>query len=364
MAIELEDGTIIRSLPEEVSHLGEQQEETQIQLDNLEARVTAALAGVLHYKGSVATYSDLPNDAAVGDVYNVIDTGEDYAWTGSEWDLLGSIVDLSQLVDLISTQTITGVKTFSNGLNVGTKTEFREAGNQFTIKVNTSSFNFSHAASSFESTGKSLGRATSKWSDLYLSGTAYIADGINKNSSGYKLVFPDTNAFTADSELLDTASDQTIAGVKTFTNVNISSIRNSSGAERIEVAANVGIMNADLLTNTNNAYDLGRNGVAWRDLYLSRNIIYSVNTSISYNSSNKTLMLTGENGIILNTSNNPIQFNRSISYSSDNTKDIGTATVRTRNIYLAGNLSDGTNSVTVADLAALITYAKGQGWIS
>ena len=46
------------------------------------------------------------------------------------------------------------------------------------------------------------------------------------------------------------------------------------------------------------------------------------------------------------------------------TKDLGRAANKWGNLYLEGNLSDGTNTATIADLAALITYAKGQGWIS
>lgn len=50
-------------------------------------------------------------------------------------------------------------------------------------------------------------------------------------------------------------------------------------------------------------------------------------------------------------------------YSAGNL-DLGSASYKWKNLYLSGNLTDGTNSVSVADLAALITYAKGQGWIS
>lgn len=49
---------------------------------------------------------------------------------------------------------------------------------------------------------------------------------------------------------------------------------------------------------------------------------------------------------------------------NDNVSDLGVNNKRFKDFYLSGNISDGTNSVTVADLAALITYAKGQGWIS
>lgn len=54
------------------------------------------VSSVFKYKGSVATYEDLPTeDLSIGDVWNVIDTGDNYAWTGTIWDKLGGDVDLS-----------------------------------------------------------------------------------------------------------------------------------------------------------------------------------------------------------------------------------------------------------------------------
>ena len=55
---------------------------------------------VYKYKGSVATYEDLPNDAENGDVYNVEADGKNYAWSEDEeaWDDLGGVVDLSGYV--------------------------------------------------------------------------------------------------------------------------------------------------------------------------------------------------------------------------------------------------------------------------
>lgn len=54
------------------------------------------VASVYKYKGTVATYADLPSsDLTIGDVYNVEDTGDNYAWTGTDWDKLGGNIDLS-----------------------------------------------------------------------------------------------------------------------------------------------------------------------------------------------------------------------------------------------------------------------------
>lgn len=65
--------------------------------------VDAKLASALTYKGSVANYAELPADASVGDVYNVIAAdnehgvkpGDNVAWNGEDWDVLSGTVDLS-----------------------------------------------------------------------------------------------------------------------------------------------------------------------------------------------------------------------------------------------------------------------------
>ncbi len=62
----------------------------------IDDQVSAAVAGLYDYKGSVATYADLPSsDVSAGDVYNVqaayggSPAGTNWAWTGSSWDALG-----------------------------------------------------------------------------------------------------------------------------------------------------------------------------------------------------------------------------------------------------------------------------------
>lgn len=62
-----------------------------------EASNALELLSVLDYKGSVDSEDDLPEEAQVGDVYNVTDTGMNYAWNGSQWDALGSVTTLTSL---------------------------------------------------------------------------------------------------------------------------------------------------------------------------------------------------------------------------------------------------------------------------
>lgn len=58
--------------------------------------ISAAVSSAYTYKGSVATQSALPSSGnKTGDVYDVQDTGMNYAWTGTAWDALGTYVDMS-----------------------------------------------------------------------------------------------------------------------------------------------------------------------------------------------------------------------------------------------------------------------------
>lgn len=61
--------------------------------------VNQAVSSAVIYKGTVASYSNLPTDAEVGHLYNVTDTGKNYVWNGTEWDDQGGTVDLSNYVE-------------------------------------------------------------------------------------------------------------------------------------------------------------------------------------------------------------------------------------------------------------------------
>lgn len=55
------------------------------------------LTNVYKYKGSVAAVSALPASATAGDVYNVEDSGMNYAWDGKKWDALGEIFEIETI---------------------------------------------------------------------------------------------------------------------------------------------------------------------------------------------------------------------------------------------------------------------------
>lgn len=97
-------------------------------------KVTAAqlgLATVYKYKGSVETYADLPtSDQQVGDVWNVetadpdhgIKAGDNVAWDGAQWDILGGNHDLSGYAQLNSVNTFTALNTFRGNIAVSSGT--------------------------------------------------------------------------------------------------------------------------------------------------------------------------------------------------------------------------------------------------
>ena len=69
-------------------------EALQAQIDSLIAKTES----IFHYKGSVPTVNDLPNEAEIGDVYNVEETGSNYAYDGTKWDKLSETIDLTPYI--------------------------------------------------------------------------------------------------------------------------------------------------------------------------------------------------------------------------------------------------------------------------
>lgn len=63
--------------------------------------VNNKLTSVYHFKGSVSSYENLPKRGMeIGDVYNIYDTGANYAWTSEGWDKLSETIDLSGYVSI------------------------------------------------------------------------------------------------------------------------------------------------------------------------------------------------------------------------------------------------------------------------
>ena len=103
-------------------------------------KVTAEQLGlttVYQYKGSVATYANLPTTGQkVGDVWNIetadpdhgIKAGDNVAWDGAQWDTLGGNHDLSGYAQLNSANTFTALNTFRANITVSNGTTAGSSG--------------------------------------------------------------------------------------------------------------------------------------------------------------------------------------------------------------------------------------------
>lgn len=61
--------------------------------------VESKISAVYRFKGSVADYHNLPtSNQKIGDTYNLLDTGANYAWSEDGWDKLSETIDLSEYV--------------------------------------------------------------------------------------------------------------------------------------------------------------------------------------------------------------------------------------------------------------------------
>ena len=315
MAIEV-NGKIYRNLPEQV-------EENANQIEDLKT-LFSTLGTVMVYKGSVATYADLPaDDNKIGDVWNVIDTGSNYAWDGEDWDEIGSTVDLSGLVTLDTDQTITGSKTIINDVyfknSSSTTTPFRiqstndyqmnfTRGTAFIANFHTSNgFKINANFQPYNNNDVDLGTSSLAWKDLYLSGTAYISTLEDASSISFKI----------------------------------------NGTERFKLQG-AEALTGRMYPSISNTFDLGTNSLRYKDLYLSGTAYIS---TIKVDSGTLNINWGTSNSIVLGQYST--RFASDILPVSNAVANIGANTTNYMwtNIYLKGVISDGTNSVAVADLA-------------
>lgn len=172
------------------------------------------VSSVLVYKGSVATVGDLPGTGnKVGDVYNVQETGDNYAWNGSSWDKLAGEVDLSayettanvnsKLEDYLplSGGNITGNLNVANTVDADI---FTAGGtiirNNYIAAIGTSGISrgaiYSGVHSSMQSSLNGADTNTSISEAIYGRDGIVINDIVNAGTN-YKLAFPNVNGTLA-----------------------------------------------------------------------------------------------------------------------------------------------------------------------
>lgn len=99
------------------------------------SEIDGKLVGAMTYKGSVETESELPQDAQVGDMYDVKESGQNFAWNGESWDALGGDVDLSGLLTKDEASTTYATKAeIPTAFDIVTSEEFTSVVDQFAKK--------------------------------------------------------------------------------------------------------------------------------------------------------------------------------------------------------------------------------------
>lgn len=84
------------------------------------------LVNVYKYKGTVANEAALPpSDNTTGDIYNVEDTGMNYAWDGSKWDALGSNTKYSNATTMSDGLMSSADKVKLDGISFASDADFK-----------------------------------------------------------------------------------------------------------------------------------------------------------------------------------------------------------------------------------------------
>jgi len=176
-----------------------------------------------------------------------------------------------------------------------------------------------------------------------------------------------------NANLVHKTGDETVDGVKTFTSYPIAKGMNFYSDASSPSGNFLGIINDNgynakikfsdygfIFTGNSvgalkdNATDLGAASYRWKDLYLNGSINFGDGATISKDSSNR-INLNYNSDAKVKIGSAETTFKNRVGADADNTYDIGRDTVRWKDAYIAGNLSDGTNSIAVANIASLDT---------
>ena len=151
---------------------------------------------------------------------------------------------------------------------------------------------------------------------------------------------------------------------KRFATLHVQTIRNDYGSLAIYSNGNMNISFSGTeksLTSTRNQTDsLGSSTQNWKNLYLSGNIDFGNNAIIKKDTSNRVVVQFGGNDKV-KVGDTVTYFDTDVTPVSSNTNDLGSNTYCWKDVYIAGNISDGTNSVTVANISTKVTSTQASG---
>ena len=299
---------------------------------------------------------------------------------------------LLDYVDLASNQTITGEKTFNNNVNIKNTILFQGEDGSFVITLSADN----KALRPSWGDHYSLGTSGYKWKDLHLNENIYLGNSttagkgmitfqnpVLNNQGDWYIDSPTQNGIRFMQKTQNTGV-QISRGImyplttayftlgnnnyrwKTLflshyvdwgNNVMIGKdssnrfyVTDSAGNTKIKVGQNETYFVNHVEPDANKTYDLGRTGVGWKDLYLN-NAIYMNNAA-----SGETTWSIQKDGInqigIYAGSDLKYTIQGGVFKSMTNGgADLGSNNARWKDLYLSGNLSDGTNAMTIAQIA-------------
>lgn len=281
-------------------------------------------------------------------------------FTAAQWAAINSGVTDSNYVTTNTAQTISGEKTFSNGLKVDNYTIDKDAFGQLQIRnANTTSIQFDGdyvRAKNLVPIGnnsRDLGSSGQKWKDLYLAGnltdgtnSIAIADLANKNDvlikpltltsttlsdDQYNLILNYDCILTADFNSLSYAKKGTIL-TKPFEYNN--TLR---GMYITENKIGTYLINMTTKEIGNGAQDIVLNQIA------------SISSDTFKNGSGSTYLQFRSNDV--NVTKDLI--------ANSGANSLGTSTYKWKDLYLSGDLKDGTNSIAIQDISSK-TYVNNK----
>ena len=167
------------------------------------AEIDGKLSASMHFKGTVVNKDALDDitNPEIGDMYNVLDTGSNYAWDGTQWDKLSETIDLSDYATI----------TYVDGQISSEATARQNADAQKVDKVTTASRVYGTDENGDQTTYDF--NALGKVDDVKVNGTSVVTDKVANITLGTMATEDKDNYSTkavADTLYADIAYEQTI----------------------------------------------------------------------------------------------------------------------------------------------------------
>ena len=251
-------------------------------------------------------------------------------------------VDLTNYLTTNTAQDITATKTFigsqplavkypnasnafvinpdSNGMNV--KLIF---GNNTMLMLHNGAIQMYRSALAGSDNSLDLGSSSTYWKDLYLAGKTQYKNTSASGSATWQMY---------EDQYGQLSLERTYNGVTT---------------KMFE-------FNGNTIKPVGSSGNLGSSSQNWGDLYLNGKVDFGDNATIIKDSSNRVVIKYGNNEKVKVGSVDTLFSNR-VTPDSSNTYDLGRSGVYWRDLYMSGNISNGTRSVSITDIAKVQSLA-------